>query len=127
MKMVLRKPLSLTSIKVFRPRITSECDGLVKLSSTMSFPSPVPYPKRDVILKNKNNKRRLESVLCTFSLGENTTMETWDDGAFDHDKSDVTMISVLETANSDKSIIRVLSDNTDVFVLLVYWVYAAQI
>ena len=34
------------------------------------------------------------------------------------------MISyVLQAANHGKSVIRVLSDDTDVFVLLVYWVH----
>ena len=43
-------------------------------------------------------------------------------GAFSHDEADVRMISyVLQAANHSKSVIRVLSDDTDVFVLLVYW------
>ena len=55
-------------------------------------------------------------------------MASQDDGAFDHDEADITMISyVLEAANSGKRIIRVLSDDTDVFVLLVYWVYRAEL
>ena len=54
-------------------------------------------------------------------LGNTITMETQDDGAFNHDEADVTMISyVLQAANHCKSVIRVLSDDTDVFVLLVY-------
>ena len=50
-------------------------------------------PKRDVILKSKNNKRRLASVLSTFNLGNIVTMETQADGLFDHDEADVTIIS----------------------------------
>ena len=62
-------------------------------------------------------------MLCTFSLGENVTMDTLDDGMFSHDEADITMISyVIEATNSSKTVIRVLSDDTDVFVLLVYWV-----
>ena len=50
------------------------------------------------------------------------TMETKDDGAFSHDKADITIVSyVLAAANDGKNAIRVLSDDTDVFVLLVYW------
>ena len=49
-------------------------------------------------------------------------MEIQDDGSFSHDEADVTMISyVLQAANHGKSVIRVLSYDTDVFVLLVYW------
>jgi len=35
--------------------------------------------KRDAILKSKTNKQRLSSVLSTFSLKENVTMETRDE------------------------------------------------
>ena len=79
-------------------------------------------------MKSKNNKRRLASVLSTFSLGEHATMETLDDGIFAHDEADVTMISyVLQAASQGQNVIRVLSDDTDVFVLLVYWVYQAEL
>ena len=93
--------------------------GEVVIDYKLSITSPLP--KRDVILKSKSNKRRLASVLCTFSLGNTITMETQDDGAFNRDETDVTMISyVHQAANHCKSVIRVLSDDTDVFVLLVY-------
>jgi len=100
--------------------------GEVIIDYELSITSSLP--KRDAILKSKNNKRKLASVLHTFSLGESYRMDTADDGAFGHDEADITMISyVLEAANSDKAVIRVLSDDTDVFVLLVYWVYRAQL
>jgi hypothetical protein len=83
-----------------------------------------PLPKRDAIMKSKSNKKRLAGVLGTFNLGDNATMETKDDGAYDHDEADITMVSyVLESARNGKKVIRVLSDDTDVFILLVYWIY----
>ena len=83
-----------------------------------------PLPKRDGITKSKNYQRKLASVLSTFAVGDMTTTESRDDSAFDHDEADVTMISfVIEAAKCGKDVIRVLSDDTDVFVLLVYWVY----
>ena len=98
--------------------------GEVVVDYELSITSPLP--KRDAILKSKNNKRRLASVLCTFSMDNNVTMETRDDGAFSHDEADVTMVSyVIQAASHGKSVIRVLSDDTDVFVLLVYWVHRA--
>ena len=102
--------------------------GEVVIDYELSITSPLP--KRDAILKSKSNKRRLASVLCTFSLGDTVTMETQDDGAFSHDEADVTMISyVLQATNHGKSVIRVLGDDTDVdvFVLLVYWVHRASL
>ena len=56
------------------------------------------------------------------------TIETRDNGMFNHDEADVTMVSyVLEAANNGMRVIRVLSDDTDVFALLVYWVYRADL
>ena len=76
-------------------------------------------PKRDAIMKSKSNKRKLASVLGTFNLGENTTVETGDDCIFKHDEADVTMVSfVLEATKSGQSVIQILSDDTDVFIPL---------
>ena len=85
------------------------------------------WPKQDDIMKSKNNKRKLASILSTFTVGDMTTTESRDDSAFDYDEADITMISyVIETAKCRKDVIRVLSDDTDVFVLLVYWVYREE-
>ena len=87
-----------------------------------------PLPKRDVIVKSKNNKRKLTIVLSTFTVGDMTTIESRYDRAFDHDDADITIISyVIEAAKCGKDVIRVLSDDTNVFMLLVYWVYREEI
>ena len=55
-------------------------------------------------------------------------MDCRDDGAFTHDEADVTMIAyMLQAAEFGKDIIRILSDDTDVFVMLVYWVWKMQL
>ena len=55
-------------------------------------------------------------------------MESPSDGVFNHDEADITMISyLLKAAESDTRVIRILLDDTDVFVLLVYWVYRNKI
>ena len=51
---------------------------------------PSPLPKRDAIMKSKNNKRKLASVLSTFTLGDMTTTKSRDESAFDHDDADIT-------------------------------------
>ena len=68
-------------------------------------------------------------MLSTFSLGENATTETRDDdGAFSHVEADITMVSyVIEAANYGKDVIGVVSDDTDVFVFLVYWIHRAAL
>ena len=88
---------------------------------------PSPLPKRDAIMKSKNNKRKLASVLSTFTVGDMTTTESRDNSTFDHDEAYITMISyAIKAAKYGKDVIRVLSDDTDVFVLLVYWVYREE-
>ena len=57
-------------------------------------------------MKLISNRRKLASVLGTFNLGENTTMEIWDDGSFQHDEADVTMVSFV----LGQSVIRRPSD-----------------
>ena len=55
------------------------------------------------------------------------TMDSLNDSVFVHDEIDVTMISyVLEAANHGGNVIQVVSDDTDVFILLVHWVYKAS-
>ena len=49
-------------------------------------------------------------------------------GGFEHDEADVTMIAcALQAAESGKPVIRILTDDIDVFVLLVYWVWKMQL
>ncbi len=65
-------------------------------------------PKRDAIMKSKNNNRKLASVLSTFTVGDMTTTESRDDSAFDHDEADITMISyAIEPAKCGKEVKRV--------------------
>ena len=78
-------------------------------------------------MKNKHNKLKLASVLGTFNLSEMTTVKTGDDCTFFHDEADVTTVSfVLEAAQSGQNVICILSDDTKVFILLVFWVTDLQ-
>ena len=87
-----------------------------------------PLPHRDAILKNKHNKRDLSRVLSTLNLGPGIVMDSRGDGGFRHDEADVTIISyLLQAAESGHDVIRILSDDTDVFVLLVYRVWRMQL
>ena len=63
-------------------------------------------------------------MLSTYNFGERVTVESQSDGVFSHEEADITMISYLLMATEyDTPVIRILLDDTDVFVLLVYWVY----
>ena len=83
-----------------------------------------PLPSRDSIMRNKHNKLQLSKILSTYSFGEGVTVESASNGVFNHYEADITMISyLLMAAETGTRVIRILSDDTDVFVLLVYWMY----
>ena len=87
-----------------------------------------PLPSRDAILKNKHNKRQLSRVLSTFYMGAAVTIDTQDTGAFGHEEADVTIISyVLQAVGEGNTVVRVFCDDTDVFVLLVFWMWRNQL
>ena len=75
-------------------------------------------------MKNKHNKRGLSRLLRTFNLGCGASVESRDDGVFLHDEADVTIISYLfQAADAGRQMIRIISDDSDTFVLLVYWTW----
>lgn len=87
-----------------------------------------PLPNREAVLKNKHNKRELSQVLSTCIMGANMSVESRDDGGFAHDEADVTIIAyLLQAAEFGKRVIRILSDDTDLFVLMVFWVWKMQL
>ena len=92
--------------------------GIVSVSYDLT--SNTPLPSRDAIMKNKH-KLQLSKVLSIYNFGKGVTV-------FTHDEADITMISyLLMAAEFGTRVIRILSDDTDVFVLLVYWVYRYDI
>ena len=82
---ILTKLLSSTN-KMLGPKM--RCAGEVKLDYELSITTSLP--KRDAILKSKNNKRRLASMFTVVHLG-----------VFDHNEADVTLVSyVLKAAKN---------------------------
>jgi len=97
-------------------------------SSNYDLTTNTPLHSRDAIMRNKHNKLQLTKVLCTFSFDEGVRVESPSDGVFNHDEADITMMSdLLKAAESDTRVIRFLSDDTDVFVMLVCRVYRKMI
>ena len=87
-----------------------------------------PLPSRDAILKNKHNKLELSRILSTLDMDADMSIDSRYNGGFEHEEADVTMIvHLLQAAKSVKSVIRILTDDTDIFVLLVYWVWKMQL
>ena len=75
-------------------------------------------------MKNKHNKRGLSRLFSTFNLGSGVSVESRDDGVFLYDEADITIISYLfQAADAGRQVVRILSDDSDIFVLLVYWTW----
>ena len=101
-------------------RIRRAGEGAVNYNITISS----KLPCRDAIMKSKANKKVLVRVLSTFNLGNNVTMVGREESMYSHDEADITIIGyLLEAVKNRKNIVRVISDDTDVFVLLIYWVW----
>ena len=79
-------------------------------------------PCREVILHNSKNKNLLNNILCSYPLPHNIQLVNMLDCVVTHDEADVTLCSyMLKAVAEGAQTIRILSDDTDVFVLLVYW------
>ena len=93
-------------------------------SNTFNLDLNSPLPSREAVMKNKHNKRGLSRLLSTFNLGCGVSVESRDDGVFLHDEPDITSISYLfQAADAGRQVVRILSDDSDIFVLLVYWTW----
>ena len=57
-------------------------------------------------------------------MDADTSIDSRYNGGYEHDKTGVTMIAyLLQGAESGTSVIRILTDDTDIFVLVLYWVW----
>ena len=93
-------------------------------STTFKLERHSPLPTRDAVMKNKHNKRNLSSLLITCNLGPQVSVENRDDGVFLHDEADVTIISYLfQAADDGRQVVRILTDDSDIFVMLVFWTW----
>ena len=82
---------------------------------------------REIILHNSKNKNMLNNILCGYSLPQIQLVKKTE-CAVTHDEADITLCSyMLRAADESVQTIRILSDNTDVFVPLVYWTSKKQV
>ena len=85
-------------------------------------------PCREVILHNSKNKNLLNNILCSYHLPHNIQLVNMLDCVVTHDEADVTLCSyMLKPVAEGAQTIRILSDDTDVFILLVYWISRMQV
>lgn len=99
-------------------------DGSTRYQLTLNS----PLPGRDAIMKHKDNKRQLAQLLCAHELGSNIELVSRTNSIARHDEADISLISyMLHAASMGAQTVRILSDDTDVFVLLIYWSWKAEI
>ena len=74
-------------------------------------------------MKNKHKLNR-SSFLSTCNLGPQVSVESSDDGVFLHVEAEVTIISYIFQATDDsRQVVRILTDDSDISVLLVFWIW----
>ena len=96
---------------------TGVCAGTYNLAITS------PLPNREVIMKSNANKILLSRLLCTCTLVPNMLKVGEDEGMFNHEKAAMLTVSfMIGVVRYGKMVIRILSDDADVFVILIFWV-----
>ena len=108
-------------------KIMSESGVQVKGAVNYNITSS-KLPCCDAIMNSKANKKALIRVLSTFNLGNKVTMVGREESVYNNGEAEITIISyLLEAVKNGKNFVRVISDDIDVFVLLIFWVWKLQI
>ena len=109
-------------------KITKECDELVKVTHTTTRPPTESTTKSGYYPQEQAQQAGAIKGAIHLHLGHEIIMDSQDNGGFAHEDADVTMwlSYMLQAVECGKDIIRIHSDDTDVFVLMVYWVWKMQ-
>ena len=98
------------------------------VSTNYNIPINSTLPNSDTYLKNKHKTLELSRVFSTFDISAAVTIDTQDTGVFGHEEVGVIIISyVLQAVGEGKNVVGVLCDDTDVFMLLVFWMWMNQL
>jgi len=88
-------------------------------------------PAKDVVMKSDVNKSALIQYMCDANRTNPHLQLIGEDCEYHHEEADVKIISYLLKLSPQRKHIQILADDTDIFVLLVFffWVYkpAAQV
>ncbi|MES9884496.1 MAG: hypothetical protein ABW185_26930, partial [Sedimenticola sp.] len=88
---------------------------------TLNLTLETALPARDSIMKSTHNKRSLISVFCAEQTPSNLTM-VGEESEYRHEEADCIIISyVLSLIRQKYEHIQIVSDDTDVFALLVFF------
>ena len=100
--------------------------GTVPRHHTLS--KDMPLPSRDIIMKRDENKDQLIKLLCDTNHGCPTLhIIGKEQSMFNHEEADVNIVSYLLSLHEEKRHIQVVADDTDIFVLLVFYVWKHKV
>ena len=73
--------------------------------------------------EEQGEQNTFSRLLCTCTLAPNMLMVGADEGLFNNEEADVLMVSfIIDAVRDGKKVIRILSDDTDVFAILIFCV-----
>ena len=122
--LVLRRFWYLTGIMTYHPRTTRGYDVVVRVLQTTIWPSTAHYQIETPFSRINTRKVELSRIRFTLDMYADTSIDSRYNGGYEQDKTGVTMIAyLLQAAESGTSVIRILTDDTDIFVLVLYWVW----
>ncbi len=80
-------------------------------------------PPRDAVMKSEHNKKELIRLLCAKNHCPGVDMISEENHVFNHEEADCNIISYVNflITEQGKKHIEVVADDTDIFVLLVYY------
>lgn len=101
--------------------------GEQKALSPMSMNSDVTLfcLLREAIMKSNQNKKSLINFICDMEHSHQSLSLIGEGSPYTHEEADVTIISYLLKLHQSKGHIQVLADDTDIFVMLLYfcWIH----
>ncbi len=83
-------------------------------------------PTKETVMKSDHNKKSLIQFLCSMEHGKDHLHLIGDECPYSHEEADVTLITYLLNLYHDKRHIQILADDTDIFVLLVYFYWLVR-
>ena len=126
--LVLRWVWYLTGKMTYQPSTIRGYDVEVRVLQTTIWPSTAHYQIETPLSRINTKSWSCHAYSPALTWMQTMSIDSRYNGGFEHDNAGVTMIAyILQAAESGKSLMRILSDDTDVFVLLVYWVWKMQL
>ncbi len=95
---------------------------------TVNLALETVLPNRETVMKSSHNKKELIKVICAENNASNVTMVGEDTTLYTHEEADCIIISCVKSLVQEQQCqhIHVISDDTDIFALLVYFCWKWQ-